>query len=52
MCPCGTPGCGCPHSNSSRINSYHSGPCNTNPKNYVYHVYSASPKGNHYVGCH
>jgi hypothetical protein len=51
-CPCGTPGCGCPHSNGSRLNSY-SGPCNTRPKSYLYHVYSVSPRrGAQYIGCH
>jgi hypothetical protein len=53
ICPCSTPGCGCPHSNSTRINSYTSGPCNTRPKSYLYHVYSVSPRrGAQYIGCH
>lgn len=53
ICPCSTPGCGCPHSNSSRINSYTGGPCNTRPKSYLYHVYSVSPRrGAQYIGCH
>jgi hypothetical protein len=41
---CGSlcPGISCPHSNSSTLNAYTSGPCNTRPKSFCYWNYGPS----------